>query len=51
VLGDHLESSGNPPAIRMRLRREGQALPRMRRVLAARLPEASGKLLPRWLRR
>ncbi|MGH8061405.1 MAG: esterase/lipase family protein [Pseudoxanthomonas sp.] len=45
VLGDHLEASGNPLAIRMELRRDGQALPLTRKPLAVRLPEASGKLL------
>jgi hypothetical protein len=45
VLGDHLEASGNPLAIRMQLRRDGQALPLTRKSLATRLPNASGKLL------
>lgn len=45
VLGDHLEATGNPLAIRMQLRRDGQALPLTRKPLAARLPKASGKLL------
>jgi pimeloyl-ACP methyl ester carboxylesterase len=45
VLGDHLEATGNPLAIRMELRRDGQALPLTRKPLAARLPKASGKLL------
>ena len=45
VLGDHLEATGNPLAIRMELRRNGKALPLTRKPLAARLPEAGGKLL------
>lgn len=45
VLGDHLEATGNPLAIRMELRREGRALPLARKQLAMRLPHASGKLL------
>ena len=45
VLGDHLQATGNPLAIGMELRRHGQALPLARRPLAARLPNASGKLL------
>ena len=45
VLGDHLEASGNPLAIRMQLRRDGVALPLRRRPLAARIPQATGRLL------
>jgi pimeloyl-ACP methyl ester carboxylesterase len=45
VLGDHLEATGNPLAIHMQLRRDGQALPLTRKPLAARVPKASGKLL------
>jgi len=45
VLGDHLEGTDNPLAIRMEFRRDGRALPLARRPLAARLPKASGKLL------
>lgn len=45
VLGDHLEASGNPLAIRMQLRRDGQPLPLARKPLSLRLPKASGKLL------
>jgi hypothetical protein len=45
VLGDHLEASGNPLAIRMQLRRDGVPLPLTRTPLAARLPHAGGKLL------
>ncbi|OQY72580.1 MAG: permease, partial [Rhodocyclaceae bacterium UTPRO2] len=45
VLGDHLEAKGNPLAIRMRLRRAGQA-PRMEKAaLAAAFPNAGGRLL------
>lgn len=45
VLGDHLEASENPLAIRMQLRRDGVALALTRTQLAARLPRASGRLL------
>ncbi|WP_242108287.1 esterase/lipase family protein [Luteimonas aquatica] len=45
VLGDHLEASGNPLAIPMRFRRDGQELPLARGALRARLPQAGGKLL------
>lgn len=45
VLGDHLEASGNPLAIRMQLRHGGEALARTRRQLSARLPHATGRLL------
>lgn len=45
VLGDHLEASGNPLAICMEFRRDGQALPLARRPLALHLPKAGGKLL------
>jgi hypothetical protein len=45
VLGDHLEASGNPLAIRMQFRREGVPLALARRQLAARIPQASGRLL------
>lgn len=45
VLGDHLEATGNPLAIRMELRRDGHSLPLSRKQLASRLPEANGKLL------
>ena len=39
VLGDHLEASGNPLAIRMRLRHEGRALELEPRALAAAIPD------------
>ena len=45
VLGDHLEATGNPLAIRMELRRDGRTLPLTRKPLAARLPKAGGQLL------
>lgn len=45
VLGDHLDATGNPLAIEMRLRRDGLALKLRRRELAAALPDAGGKLL------
>ena len=45
VLGDHLEATGNPLAICMEFRRDGQALPLTRKQLASHLPKGSGKLL------
>lgn len=45
VLGDHLETSGNPLAISMSLRCGGRPLPLQREALAAQFPEAGGKLL------
>lgn len=45
VLGDHLERSGNPLAVRMRLRRDGLPLTLARDALAAALPRAGGRLL------
>ncbi|MFC5576869.1 esterase/lipase family protein [Lysobacter niabensis] len=45
VLGDHLEASGNPLAIRMQLRRDGNALTLTRKQLIAQLPRAGGKVL------
>ena len=45
VLGDYLEATGNPLATRMQLRSDGKTLPLTRKPLAARLPDASGKLL------
>lgn len=38
VLGDHLQASGNPLAIEMQLRTDGQALPLTRAALATALP-------------
>lgn len=45
VLGDHLDATGNPLAIEMRLRHDGHALTLRRDALAQALPEAGGKLL------
>ena len=45
VLGDRLQGSANPLAIRMRLRHEGQALVIEKSALAQRLPRATGKVL------
>jgi PGAP1-like protein len=45
VLGDYLEETGNPLAIRMSLRRRGVQLPLERQALAAAMPQATGKLL------
>ena len=43
VLGDHLAASGNPLAIRMRLRRDGVPLELTKRALAAAIPDSTGK--------
>jgi hypothetical protein len=45
VLGDYLEDSGNPMAIRMCLRRGGRPLSLEKADLAAAIPDAGGKLL------
>jgi pimeloyl-ACP methyl ester carboxylesterase len=45
VLGDHLQATGNPLAIEMRLRHRGRSLDLTRAALRASLPEASAKLL------
>jgi hypothetical protein len=45
VLGDHLDASGNPLRIAMRLRRGGEALTLTPEALAAALPAAGGHLL------
>ncbi len=45
VLGDYLAASGNPLALSMQLRRDGEALPLQREALTRRLPDAGGKLL------
>ncbi len=45
VLGDHLDATGNSLATPMCLRSEGQALVLERSALAARLPQATGRLL------
>ena len=45
VVGDHLEATGNPLAIEMRLRRDGVPLELDRDRLAGALPDASGRIL------
>ena len=45
VLGDHLEATGNPLAIDMQLRVQGEAVALTRKALTARFPQASGKVL------
>lgn len=45
ILGDHLEASGNPLAIPMRLRQQGQAIDLDREALKARFPAAGSRLL------
>lgn len=45
VLGDYLEASGNPLAIRMRLRHDGLPLQVNKEALSAAFPNAGGKLL------
>jgi len=45
VVGDHLETSGNPLAIPMQFRRQGRPLPLLGKELGTRLPDATGKLL------
>ena len=45
VLGDHLQATGNPLAIEMRLRHDGRPLEMTKTALAASFPEASGKIL------
>jgi pimeloyl-ACP methyl ester carboxylesterase len=45
LIGDYLAEAGNPLAIEMRLRVEGQALPLESAALAAALPMATGKIL------
>lgn len=45
VIGDHLEASGNPLAVRMQFRSNGAPLALTRAHLAARLPRAGGRLL------
>ena len=45
ALGDHLEASGNPLAIQMQLRVQGEAVTLTRKALSTRFPQASGKLL------
>jgi pimeloyl-ACP methyl ester carboxylesterase len=45
ILGDHLAASGNPLAIPMRLRRDGQPLELNRQALATAIPRPSDKVL------
>lgn len=45
VLGDYLAATGNPLATTMAWRSDGQVLPLERAALAARLPQAGGRLL------
>ena len=45
VLGDHIAVSGNPLAIRMRLRCHGRPLELTRPALAAAIPAAGGKIV------
>ena len=45
VVGDHLAATGNPLAIRMRMRREGVPLELGRSSLARAIPGATGKVL------
>ncbi|MEJ7746288.1 MAG: hypothetical protein WKF61_05970 [Luteimonas sp.] len=45
VVGDHLEATGNPLAIDMRLRSGGRPLTLKRKVLATEFPDASATLL------
>jgi pimeloyl-ACP methyl ester carboxylesterase len=45
VMGDYLAASNNSLAITLQLRRDGVALPQERALLAAAVPEATGKLL------
>lgn len=45
VVGDHLAATGNPLAIRMRLRRGGVPLELRRASLAAAIPDAGGRIL------
>lgn len=43
--GDHLQAAGNPLALPMTLRHQGQDLPLQRAELARALPQATGRLL------
>jgi len=45
VLGDHLAASGNPLAIPMSLRRDGQPLVLEKAALEAAIPEAGGRIV------
>ena len=45
VLGDHLVTSGNPMAIPMQLRRNGEPLTLTKKALSIAIPRASGRIL------
>ena len=45
VLGDHLQASGNPMAIAMQLRRDGEPLTLTKSALSRTVPQASGRIL------
>lgn len=45
VLGDHLVTTGNPMAIPMQLRREGQPLTLTKKALCSAIPRATGRIL------
>ena len=45
VMGDHLAATGNPFAIPMRLRRQGEPLEITRQALAKAIPRAGGRIL------
>ena len=45
VLGDHLVTTGNPMAIPMQLRREGQPLTLTKKALSSAIPRATGRIL------
>ena len=45
VLGDHLVTTGNPMAISMQLRREGQPLTLTKIALSSAIPRATGRIL------
>ena len=45
VLGDHLVTSGNPMAIPMQLRRNGEPLSLTKKALSLAIPSASGRIL------
>ncbi len=45
VVGDHLAATGNPLAIPMRFRRDGQALDLQREAIAHAVPQATGRVV------
>ena len=45
VLGDHLLTTGNPMAIPMQLRREGQPLTLTKKALSSSIPRVTGRIL------